>query len=134
MWPMIASMAERRRPSRLHAEDAALLTGDEDAARIGGVAAAIALIDAGALDRAAGQLLRIVDDGAEGVPVVRVARRRLGVQHQLATWGVRGLDAELTGRARFALADAFDLGNPRKYGMAGSATSEMLHCGNTTRK
>ena len=32
------------------AEDAALLTGDEDATRIGGVVAAIALVDIGALD------------------------------------------------------------------------------------
>ena len=33
------------------AEDAALLTGDEDAVRVGRVVAAIALVDIGALDR-----------------------------------------------------------------------------------
>ena len=36
------------------ARDPALLAGDEDAVRIGGVVAAIALIDIGALDCAAG--------------------------------------------------------------------------------
>ena len=39
-----------------HAENAALLTGDEDAVRIGRVVAAVALVDIGELDRAAGEL------------------------------------------------------------------------------
>ena len=38
------------------AEDATLLTGDEDAARIGCVVTAVALVDIGALDCAAGEL------------------------------------------------------------------------------
>jgi hypothetical protein len=37
------------------AEDAALLAGDEDAARVGGVMATVSLIDIGALDVAAGE-------------------------------------------------------------------------------
>src|ERR1700682_5829427 len=50
------------------------------------------------------------------MPVIGVAGQRFGVQHELASWrsGVgaddRDLDAELVGRARLALADAFDLG------------------------
>ncbi len=37
------------------AEDAALLARDEDAARIGGIVAAVSLVDIGALDLAAGE-------------------------------------------------------------------------------
>ena len=51
------------------AEDAALLTRDEDATRIGCVVAAIALVDIGALDRAAGELLGGINDAAECMPV-----------------------------------------------------------------
>ena len=85
------------------AEDAALLTRDEDATRIGCVVAAIALVDIGALDRAAGERLGGMDDAAERVPVIRVARQRLGVEHELATGGAgvgsddRGFDTELVG-------------------------------------
>ena len=67
------------------AEDAALLTGDEDAARVGGVVAAIALVDIGALDGAAGELLGGIDDAAERMSIIGVARQRLGVEHELAT-------------------------------------------------
>ena len=51
-----------------------------------------------------------------GVAVVRIAGQRLGVQHELTTWGagVGGddgdLDAELVGRAGLSLADALGLG------------------------
>jgi hypothetical protein len=50
------------------------------------------------------------------VPIIRIARQRLGVQRELAAGragvggGDRDLDAELIGRAGVALADAFDLG------------------------
>jgi hypothetical protein len=66
------------------AEDAALLTGDEDAVRIGRVVAAIALVDIGALDRAAGELLGGIDDDRERVAVIGVVRQRLGMEHELA--------------------------------------------------
>ena len=66
MWPMTASMAERRRSSLDHAENAALLTGDEDAVRIGRVVAAVALVDIGALNRAAaGKLLGAIAAAAD---------------------------------------------------------------------
>jgi hypothetical protein len=46
MCPIIGSMAERQRSSRLMTpKDAALLAGDEDTTRIGGVVDAIALVD-----------------------------------------------------------------------------------------
>ena len=54
--------------------------------------------------RAAGELLGGIDDAAERMPVIGVARQRLGVEHELATGGAgvggddRGLDAELVGR------------------------------------
>ena len=98
------------------AEDATLLTGDEDAARIGCVVTAVALVDIGALDCAAGELLGGIDDDSERVAVIRVAWQRLGMEHELAARGAgiggndRGLDAELVGGAGLALADAFDLG------------------------
>jgi hypothetical protein len=82
-----------------HAEDATLLAGDEEAAWIWRVVAAISFVDIGALDLAAGDPFGGFDDGAERVPVVGVA------------WEDRGLDAELVRRARLALADAFDLGS-----------------------
>jgi len=97
-------------------KDATLLAGDEDAVRIGGVVAAIALVDIGALDCATGELLGGVDDAAERMSVVGTSRQRLGVEHKLAAGSAgicgddRGLDAEFVGRAGFALADAFDLG------------------------
>ena len=77
---------------------------------------AVALVDIGALDLAAGEFLGVVDDVAQGVAIVRVAGQRPGVQHELAVRGAgigsddRDLDAELVGRAGFALADALGLG------------------------
>ena len=44
------------------AEDAALLAGDEDAAPVLRVMAAVSLVDIGALDRAADECLGSVDD------------------------------------------------------------------------
>ena len=80
------------------------------------VVAAVSFVDIGALDLATGEPLGVLDSGPQRVPVIRIARQRLGVQHELAAWraGVggddRSLDAELIGRAGLALADAFDLG------------------------
>jgi hypothetical protein len=77
---------------------------------------AIALVDIGPLDCATGELLGGVDDVAESVAVIGVARQRLGVQHELAARGAgvggddRGFDTELVRRGGLALADAFDLG------------------------
>lgn len=47
--------------------DAALLTGDEHAAWLRHVVSAIALVDIGALDAAAGQRLGLLDHPGEGV-------------------------------------------------------------------
>ena len=51
-----------------HAEDATLLAGNEDAARVCGFVAAIALVDIGPLDRTAGEPLGGFDDLAEREP------------------------------------------------------------------
>jgi hypothetical protein len=71
-------------------EYATLLTRDEDTAPAFSCVAAIALVDIGALDRAAGALLGRLDDVAERMPVTRIARQRLGVKHELtaprASW------------------------------------------------
>ena len=83
------------------AEDAALLTRDEDAVRVLRVMPAISLVDIGALNCAAGEPFGVFDDGAEGVAVIGIAWQRLGVEHELAARcaGIgsddRGLDAEL---------------------------------------
>src|SRR5487761_2131402 len=80
------------------------------------VVAAVSLIDISALDLAPSEPLGVLDCGPQGVPVIRIAGQRLGVQHELAAGragvggGDRDLDAELIGRAGFALADAFDIG------------------------
>ena len=73
------------------AGDAAPLAGDEDAVRIGGVVAAIALVDIGTLDCATGELLGGVDDAAERMSVVGIARQHLGVEHELAARSARAL-------------------------------------------
>jgi hypothetical protein len=97
------------------AEDAAFLPRDEDAPRVRGVVAAVSLVDTAAFDRAAGETLGGVDDGGQRVPIVGIARQRLGVQHELSSGraGIGGddgdLDAELVGRARLAFTDAFHL-------------------------
>ncbi len=102
------------------AEHAALLSRDEDAARVLDVMTAVSLIDVGALDLAAGEFLGLVDDIPQGVTVVWVAGKRSGVQHELAAGSAgvggddRDLDAELVGRAGLALADALGL-----WGMEG---------------
>ncbi len=70
----------------------------------------------GARDGAAGEAFGGGDNGAQRVAVVRIARQRLGMQHELTARGAgiggddRGFDAELVGRRGLALADAFDLG------------------------
>jgi hypothetical protein len=57
---------------------------------------AVALVDIGALDLAPRKFLGLVDDVPQGVPVVRIFRQRLGVQHELAARGagVGGDDRE----------------------------------------
>jgi hypothetical protein len=76
---------------------------------------AVTLVDIAALDLAACEFLGLLDDLAQGMPVVWVVRQRLGVQHELAARraGVggddRNLDAELVGRTGLAFADAFGL-------------------------
>jgi hypothetical protein len=68
--------------------------------------------------RAAGELLDGIDDDSERV-VIRVARQRLGMEHELAARGAsiggndRGPDAELVGGVGLALADAI---RPRARG------------------
>jgi hypothetical protein len=79
---MMGSMAERR-PALDSAEDTALLAGDEDATGVLRVVTAVSLVDIGALDRAAGELLGVINDVAEAV--VGVIGQRLGVQHEQAT-------------------------------------------------
>jgi hypothetical protein len=99
-----------------HPKDATLLAGDEDPSRVCRLVTAIALVDIGPLDRAAGRLLGGFDDVAERVAVIWVARQRPGVQHELAARcaGVGGDDwgfnAELIRGRGLALADSFDLG------------------------
>src|SRR2546428_10439893 len=68
------------------AEDPAFLAGDEDAARVWGIVAAVSLVDIGTLDLAAGELFSGFDDGAQRVAVIRIAGQRPGVQNKLATW------------------------------------------------
>ena len=49
------------------AEHAALLAGDKDAVWIRRIVAAVSLVDIGALDRIAGELLGVLKDGSQGV-------------------------------------------------------------------
>jgi hypothetical protein len=98
------------------AEDAALLSRDEDAAWILRIVSAVTLVNITALDLAAGELLGLVDVIPQGVTVIGIAGQCPGVQHKLAAGGagVGGddgdLDAELVGRTGLAFADALGLG------------------------
>src|ERR1700727_3223624 len=96
-------------------EDAALLAGDEDAAGILRVVAAVYLVDIGPLDRAAGERLGAVNDVPQGVAVVRIIGHRPGVQHEQTPGSPAvvgddgGLDPELVRRTGLAFADALHL-------------------------
>lgn len=70
-------------------EHATILTREEDRARAFSCVAAIALVAIGPLDRAAGELLGRLDDVAERMPVIRIARQRLGVKHELTAGRAR---------------------------------------------
>ena len=89
------------------AEHPAPLAGDEHAALLCSPVPAITLVEIASLDGAAGELFGRRDDGGERVPVIRIARQRLGVQHELSARraGVGGDDRGL------AFSDALDLGS-----------------------
>lgn len=78
--------------------------------------AAKAFVGISALDLAPGQRACFGEDVFERAAVVWSAGQRLGVEDELAALAAlvggdeRDLDAELVSLARFALADAFDLG------------------------
>src|SRR5208283_1901668 len=101
-------------------EHAALLSGNEDAIRVRRVVAAISFVDISALDLASSEPLGVLHIITQEMAIIRIARQRLGMQHELAAWGAgvgsgdRHFDAELIGRAGLAFADAFDL-----WGMEG---------------
>jgi hypothetical protein len=76
-----------RRSTATALDDAALLAGEEEAARLCGVVSAIALVEIAALDGAAGELFRCGDDGAKRVPVIRVPGQRCCMQHELPAGG-----------------------------------------------
>ena len=98
------------------AEHAALLSGDEDTVWVSRIVAAVSFVDIGTLDLGPSEPLGVLDRGPQRVPIIRIARQCLGVQDELAAGragvggGDRDLNAELIGRAGFALADALDLG------------------------
>jgi hypothetical protein len=76
MCPITASMAERRRSSRLM-----IPTTPRFWPRF---VAAVALVDRGARDRAAGESLGAFDHGGERVAVVGISGQSFSVQHELA--------------------------------------------------
>jgi hypothetical protein len=74
--------------------------------------AAVFIVDIGALNPVLGESLGVLERGPHGVPIIWIARQRLGVEHKLSTrvagvggGGDRGLHP--IGRAGLALADAF---------------------------
>src|SRR5208337_2515318 len=92
------------------AEDAALLSGDEDAPWVCGFMAAVALVNIGAFDLTARELLGALDDGCQGMAVVGVSRERLGMQHELAA-GRASIGAD-DGCRNAELVGALDLALP----------------------
>jgi hypothetical protein len=61
------------------AGDAPLLSGDEDAMRIGRVMSSVTLVDISALDCAAGEPFGAFDDSGKRMAVIGIAWQRLGV-------------------------------------------------------
>ncbi len=96
-------------------EDTALLSGDEDAARLGRIVSAVSVVDVDPVDLATAEALDVLDDGPQGVAVVGITRQGCGVQNELAAGRSsigghdRDLYAELPRCAGLALADALDL-------------------------
>lgn len=92
------------------------LPGDEVAVWVRRIVVAVSFIDMGTLDIAAGEPLGVIDRGTQHVPIIRIVRQHLGVQHGLAARRAsvggddRDLDAEFVGLTGLALADALDLG------------------------
>jgi hypothetical protein len=62
------------------------------------------LVEIGALNRAASGLLGRVDDGHQGIIVIRVARQRLGVKHEPWAW-----DAGVSEGSVYQLLNVHDL-------------------------
>ena len=99
--------------------EAALLPGGVDLELVIGrrVVAAIAGIGVQPLDFIADQLFDGWDDLCQRMPVIRIARQRLGMDGELAALaaleggGDADLDAKLVGLVRLAFANAFDFGS-----------------------
>ena len=103
------------------------------------VVAAIAGIGEDALDLGADGLFHLGDDGCQRVAVIGVAGQCLGMQGELAALralqrgGDRHLDAELVGRVRLALADAFDLMGVQAVDLAAALALLLLENGGPGR-
>lgn len=63
------------------------LRGDEVAVWVRRIVVAVSFIDMGTLDIAAGEPLGVLDRGTQHVPIIRIVRQHLGVQHGLALSG-----------------------------------------------
>ena len=129
---MTGSTAARRLISRrIGCGDPPHLAADPDAELLFVIVAAIALVDMDAAGLDAGQLLQLGDDRPQRVAVERIAVQGLGVQHELAAFGLgrrggdRHLAAELVRRPRFALADALHLGGVQRIDL-GAALAVIL--------
>jgi hypothetical protein len=88
--------------------DAADLAANPDSEPVGIVVAPIALVAVDAADSNTCELFEISDDGTERVAVVRIAMQRLGMQHELSTFGRGGWRGNR--RPCLAAADALHLG------------------------
>ena len=78
---IIGDATTDQKPARPHA---ALLSRDEDAARVWGFVSAVCPVDIGALDLAAGEPLGVLDDSAQRVPIIRIAGQRLCLQDEMS--------------------------------------------------
>ena len=77
-----------------HAKDAAFLSRDEDAPWVRRVVPTKPLVDLAALDGAAGEPFGGFDNAGEGVAIIRIARQRFGLQHELAA-GSAGVGGDI---------------------------------------
>ncbi len=94
--------------------------------------AAIALVAVDAAHRNTCELFEVGDDGSERVAVIRVAVQRLGVQHELPTFGRgdrsdnRDLAAEFVRRPGLAFADALHLGGVQRIDLGAALTLLLM--------
>src|SRR6187200_2654051 len=88
----------------------------------------VTLVDIGALNLAAGELLRLLDNAAQGVAVIWIAGQRFGMEHELSARCAaigrndRSFYAEFVRRVRLSFANALHLWSVKRIELPAALT------------